>query len=61
MNRRTFFRVLGAFPAAGWIPALAQQRPKVVGVLLQGGAYRVGLDGLRQVLETLLAIRFASW
>ena len=52
MNRRTFFRVLGAFPAAGWIPALAQQRPKVVGVLLQGGAYRVGLDGLRQVLET---------
>ena len=52
MRRRTFFRVLGAFAAAGWTPALAEQRPKVVAVLLQGGAYRVGLDGLRQVLET---------
>src|SRR3954463_12284554 len=52
MRRRTFFHLFGAFAAAGWIPALAEQRPKVVAVLLQGGAYRVGLDGLRQVLET---------
>ena len=52
MRRRTFFRLLGGFAVTGWIPALAEQRPKVVAVLLQGGAYRVGLDGLRQVLET---------
>jgi hypothetical protein len=52
MRRRTFFRLLGAVAATGCIPALAEQRPKVVAVLLQGGAYRVGLDGLRQVLET---------
>src|SRR4051794_41967895 len=52
MRRRAFFLLLGALTAPGWIPALAERRPKVVAVLLQGGAYRVGLDGLRQVLET---------
>src|SRR3954469_18375008 len=52
MKRRSFLGLLGAATACGGVASLAQQRPKVVAVLLQGGAYRVGLDGLRQVLET---------
>ena len=36
----------------GSVTAFAQQRPKLVPVLMQGGAYRVGFDGLKQALET---------
>src|SRR4051794_6712945 len=52
MRRREVLGVLGAATALSGSAALAQQRPKIVAALLQGGAYRVGFDGLKQVLET---------
>src|SRR5215207_2489917 len=51
MRRRAFLSLLGSLPACGWMTALAQPGPKLVAVLMQGGAYRVGFDGLRHALE----------
>ena len=51
MRRRSFLRLLGAVTASRSVAALAQPGPKLVAVLMQGGAYRVGFDGLRRALE----------
>ena len=51
MRRRSFLRLLGAVTASRSVAALAQPGPKLVAVLMQGGAYRVGFDGLGHVLE----------
>ncbi len=49
MKRRAFF--LAAVGALGGLPAFGQSRPKLVGVVMQGGAYRVGFDGLMEGIQ----------
>jgi putative tryptophan/tyrosine transport system substrate-binding protein len=51
MRRRSFLGLLGAVTGSASLDALAQSGPKLVAVLMQGGAYRVGFDGLKQALE----------
>ena len=51
MRRRSFLGLLGAVTGSASLDALAQPGPKLVAVLMQGGAYRVGFDGLKQALE----------
>jgi hypothetical protein len=52
VKRREVIALVGAATALGGTAVFAQKRPKIVAALLQGGAYRVGFDGLKQVLET---------
>ena len=42
MRRREFLGLLGAVTGSASSDALAQSGPKLVAVLMQGGAYRVG-------------------
>ena len=51
MRRRSFLRLLGGFTAPASLAALTQPGPKLVAVLMHGGAYRVGFDGLKQTVE----------
>ena len=56
MRRRSFLRLLGGLAPAS-LAALAQSGPKLVAVLMQGGAYRVGFDGLKQTVEAETAAK----
>jgi putative tryptophan/tyrosine transport system substrate-binding protein len=51
MRRRSFLRLLAGLTAPASLAALAQPGAKLVAVLMHGGVYRVGFDGLKQTLE----------
>src|SRR5215203_7046777 len=57
MRRRSFLGLLGAVTGSASLAALAQSGPKLVAVLMQGGAYRVGFDGLKQIVEAETAAK----